>query len=161
MKLGPWFQRDLPARIAPLSTDHAPRLAAIHAGAFTRPWDAVDFERCLADRSVFADGLFLGPGRDPAGFILSRKALDEAEVLSVAVRPAARGRGHAGALLDRHLATLAQAGVRTVFLEVEEGNRPALALYRRRGFREIGRRQGYYARPDGTRSSALTMSRHL
>ena len=49
--------------------------------------------------------------------------------------------------------------MRAVHLEVEEGNRPALALYRRRGFREVGRRQGYYARPDGTRAAAITMSR--
>ncbi|MET0429646.1 MAG: ribosomal-protein-alanine acetyltransferase, partial [Microvirga sp.] len=56
---------------------------------------------------------------------------------------------------------LAPRGARIVFLEVEEGNAPALALYRRLGFREVGRREGYYARPDGTRAAALTMSLDL
>ncbi|MFL5220164.1 MAG: GNAT family N-acetyltransferase, partial [Microvirga sp.] len=105
--------------------------------------------------------LFLGRRYEPAGFILSRKAADEAEILSVAIAAGWRGRGHSGPLLDRHLQSIAQAGVRSVFLEVEEGNRPALALYRRRGFREVGHRQGYYARPDGTRAAAITMSRRL
>lgn len=162
MSLAAWlFPRPAAARVARLGTAHAARLAEIHAEAFTRPWDAVEFERSLAEKNVLADGLFLGRAAQPAGFILSRRAADEAEILSIAIAAPARGRGHAGALLDRHLQGLAQAGVRAVFLEVEEGNRPALALYRRRGFAEIGRRQGYYARPDGTRASAITMRRRL
>jgi [ribosomal protein S18]-alanine N-acetyltransferase len=155
------FRRDPAARIGRLATRHAGRLAEIHAEAFTRPWDAMEFERSLAEKHIYADGLFLGRASEPAGFIISRRAADEAEILSVALAAEARGRGHSGALLDRHLQALAQAGVRLVFLEVEEGNRPALALYRRRGFREIGRRQGYYARPDGTRASAITMRRQI
>ena len=46
-------------------------------------------------------------------------------------------------------------------LEVEDGNAPALALYRRLGFGEIGRREGYYGRADGSRAAALTMRLHL
>jgi len=45
-----------------------------------------------------------------------------------------------------------------VHLEVEEGNAPALALYRRLHFETTGRREGYYRRPDGTRVAALTMA---
>lgn len=161
MSLGGWlFPRAAP-RIARLATADAASLAAIHAEAFSRPWDATEFERSLAERNVLADGLFLGRSPRPQGFILSRRAADEAEILSIALAARARGRGHSGALLDRHLQNLAQAGVRAVFLEVEEGNRPALALYRRRGFHEIGRRENYYARPDGSRSSAIAMRRRL
>ena len=161
MRLLDLFRHDRTARVAPLSSRYARRLAEIHGEAFTRPWDAMEFERSLSERNVQADGLFLGRASEPAGFILSRRAADEAEILSVALAAGARGRGLSGTLLDHHLRALTQAGVRSVFLEVEEGNRPALALYRRRGFREIGRRQGYYARPDGTRAAAITMSRRL
>ena len=44
-----------------------------------------------------------------------------------------------------------------VFLEVEEGNLPAEQLYRHFGFREVGRRKGYYPKPDGTRATAIAM----
>ena len=162
MRWADWFRR-APAlvRIAPLEARHAFRVAAIHATAFARPWTAQDFEGFLAERAIRADGLFLDRNTQPSGFVLSRRAADEAEILSVAVLPEARGRGHAAALLSRHLDALAQRGVRHVHLEVEEGNEAALALYRRRDFREVGRRPGYYARPDGTRVAALIMSRTL
>jgi [ribosomal protein S18]-alanine N-acetyltransferase len=162
MRWADWFRRT-PAlvRIAPLKAHHAVRVAAIHATAFARPWSAQDFEGFLAERAIRADGLFLGRDTQPSGFVLSRRAADEAEILSVAVAREARGRGHARTLVASHLQALAHAGVRKVHLEVEDGNDPALALYRRLGFSNIGRREGYYKRPDGSRAAALTMSRAL
>ncbi len=149
------------ARITPIGPQHSDRLAEIHAGAFARPWDAGEFDSFLLDPAVRIDGLFLGRDRQPSGFVLSRKALDEAEILSVALARPARGRGHARGLMLQHLQSLAHAGVKTVHLEVEEGNNPALALYRRIGFVATGHRPGYYARPDGTRASALSMTLRL
>ena len=148
-------------RIAPLDARHAARLAAIHARPSRGPGSALDFERLLAERQRPRRRAVPRPRREPAGFILSRRAADEAEILTVAIAAEARrGRGHAPARSSTTTSsTLSQAGVRAVHLEVEEGNAPALALYRRLGFREVGRRQGYYARPDGTRAAALTMSR--
>ena len=155
-----WF-RSTPAlvRVAPLESRHAARLAAIHATAFARPWTAQDFEGFLAERAIRADGLFLDRDTQPSGFALSRRAADQAEILSVAVAREARGRGYARTLLASHLQVLAHAGVRTVHLEVEDGNDPAVALYRRLGFKTVGRREGYYLRPDGSRAGALSMSR--
>jgi ribosomal-protein-alanine N-acetyltransferase len=149
------------ARVGPVSVDHAPRLAEIHAGAFARPWSTEDFERFLLDRAIRADGLFLGRERDPAGFAVSRTVLDEAEVLSVALARPARGRGPSGTLLAYHIQALAHAGIARIHLEVEDGNLPALALYRRFGFVQSGVRPGYYARPDGTRATAMSMTRIL
>jgi ribosomal-protein-alanine N-acetyltransferase len=151
-----------PARIEPVGSEAAASLAAIHATAFARPWSALEFQGLLAERGVMADGLFVGRetglGRpSPVGFILSRIVLDEAEILTVAIRPDCRGRGHARPLLSRHLDGLSRRGVRQVHLEVEDGNGPAIALYRRLGFRETGRRAGYYLKPDGSRVAALTM----
>jgi ribosomal-protein-alanine N-acetyltransferase len=157
-----WFGGARPAaRIAPLGTEHAAKLAAIHEAAFVRPWSAMDFEQLLAEKHVLGDGLFLGRSPHPAGFVLSRIVADEAEILSIAMAPEARGRGHAAPLLAHHLDELVRAGGRALHLEVEESNAPALAVYRRLGFREVGRRAGYYAKADGTRAAALTMSRTL
>ncbi|MGA0596730.1 GNAT family N-acetyltransferase [Enterovirga sp. CN4-39] len=150
-----------PARIAPVAAHHAERLAAIHASAFARPWAPEEFEAFLLEKGIRIDGLFLGRDIQPSGFVLSRATLDEAEILSLALARPARGRGDARRLMLQHLQTLAHAGVRIVHLEVEEGNVPALALYRRLGFETVGHRPGYYARPDGTRAAAVSMSLRL
>jgi len=155
------FLRPPGIRIAPIGTETAGRLAAIHASAFARPWSSLDFARLLGERSHAADGLFVGRSAQPSGFVLSRIVLDEAEILTIAIAPAERGRGHSGRLLDAHLDALSRRGVRQVHLEVEDGNLPALKLYRGRGFRETGRRPGYYLKEDGTRATALTMTRDL
>lgn len=151
-------------RRRPVLTEAAPReapaLAALHGDAFRRGWSEQEFERLLADRQVLTHCARLG--RSAAGFIMSRRATDEAEILSVAVASAHRGRGLAGSLLDLHLRRLAGFGVARVFLEVEEDNTPALRLYRRAGFREVGKRGRYYAR-EGTApaGAALVLRRDL
>lgn len=155
------FMKPSGIRVAPIGTEAAARLAAIHATAFARPWSSLDFARLLAERAHVADGLFVGRSAQPAGFVLSRTILDEAEILTLAVAPAERGKGYSRPLLDAHLDGLSHRGVRRVHLEVEDGNGAALALYRRRGFRETGRRQGYYLKEDGSRAMALTMALDL
>ena len=149
------------ARIGPIGPAHSERLAEIHASAFARPWGADEFDAFLTDPSVRMAGLFLGRDRQPSGFVVSRAAADEAEILSIALARSARGRGAARRLMAQHLQELAHAGILQVHLEVEEGNGPALGLYRRLGFRPSGYRPGYYARPDGTRASALSMTLDL
>lgn len=154
-----WLRLRPPAlRFAALGAGDAAAVAAIHAKSFARPWSALEFERLLADRIVYADGLFLGGGRAPAGFVLSRLAADEAEIITFALMPKARGRGRGASLLRHHLDLLARLGARSVHLEVEADNAPALAVYRRLAFRQVGRREGYYLLPDGRRAAALTMS---
>jgi ribosomal-protein-alanine N-acetyltransferase len=147
-----------PSRVGRVSLAHCEQLASIHAGAFARPWGPDEFESFLTDSSIRLDGLFLGSDRQPSGFVVSRLVLDEAEILSLALARSARGRGESRTLLARHLQNLAHAGVTRVHLEVEEGNAPALALYRRAGFVASGHRPGYYSRPDGTRTSATSMT---
>jgi len=140
------FVTRLLARSDPVLTEarlrDAAAIAAVHAASFQRGWSEEEFQRLLADRNVVAHRAMLG--RTLAGFILSRLVGDEAEILSVAIAPAWRGRGFARPLLDLHLRQLAGRGARTAFLEVAEDNAPACRLYRRAGFYEVGERQGYY-----------------
>ena len=160
MALSSWLRREAPRPVTgPARPEEAASLAAVHAEAFARPWSEDEILRLLGERGVLADELCLGP--DLVGFVLSRRVLDEAEILTVALARAARGQGYARPLLLRHLGSLVRAGARVVHLEVEEGNAPALALYTRLGFRQVGRREGYYAKPDGSRVTALTFSLRL
>lgn len=129
-------------------------LAEIHASAFDRPWDAATFESLDSQDAVFILG-------DANGFLLIRTVLDEAEILTLAVRPEARRRGR-GAELVRAGAEAARArGAVKLYLEVAEDNAAALALYRSTGFVEEGRRKGYYPRPDGLPVAALLLSLNL
>jgi ribosomal-protein-alanine N-acetyltransferase len=133
----------------------AAAIAALHAASFQRGWGEDEFHRLLIDRAVVAHRGVIG--RTMVGFILSRMAAGEAEILSVAIAPAWRGRGFARPLLDLHLRRLAGLGVRAVFLEVDEHNEPACRLYRNAGFSEVGVRKGYYQ--EG--ASALVLRRDL
>jgi ribosomal-protein-alanine N-acetyltransferase len=161
---GSWRQRfsaDPTPRIGLITAEHADRLATIHASAFARPWSAEDFIGFVSEAGIRVEGLFVGRSVQPAGFVVTRCVLDEAEILSLALAREMRGRGHSRMLLAYHLQNLAHAGIRHVHLEVEEGNLPALALYRRVGFSQAGTRVGYYHRPDGTRANAFSMSLEL
>lgn len=132
----------------------ADHLAALHASAFDRPWDAAAFADLLAAGGVLAVA-------EPDGFILIRAAADEAEILTLAVRPEARGQGLAGALLRQALADAATHNVRRVFLEVADDNLAARAVYAKAGFEQAGIRARYYVRPDGSRHDALLLALNL
>jgi ribosomal-protein-alanine N-acetyltransferase len=154
------FRRAAPA-ISEARPPDAVALATIHARSFHRGWSEAEFERLLSERITLGHVARANGGRGaPVGFILSRILQDEAEILTVAVMPAERGRGLARRLVDLHLSRLAALGGRQVFLEVEEGNAAALRLYRRAGFGNVGRRDGYYRKP-GDNAAALVLGRAL
>lgn len=133
----------------------AERLAAIHAEAFIEAaWSADAFADLLGQAGVFAV--------DSAdGFILMRVVADEAEILTLAVRPAARRVGQGSRLVGEGVVGAAARGAVRVFLEVAEDNVAARALYDRAGFAEAGRRPGYYAGADGARRDALLLVLNL
>ncbi len=119
----------------------AETLAALHAAAFPpeEAWDAAAFAAQLALPGVFAR---LHPD---GGLVLARVAGDEAEILTLAVVPAARRAGLGRALLAAAAAEAASRGARAMFLEVAAANHAARALYAAGGFVPVGRRRRYYA----------------
>lgn len=145
--------------ITPATAGDVPSLARLHGASFHRGWGEVEFEEMLASRNTLLHVLRLG--RRTIGFAVSRIAADESEILSIAVDAAERGRGRSRELLRHHLGHLAGRGVKTVFLEVEENNRPARALYARFGFHEVGRRERYYQTASGEQLNALVLRRDL
>jgi [ribosomal protein S18]-alanine N-acetyltransferase len=153
-----WFAGGPPV-IAEAGPSDAASLAALHAATFRRGWSEAEFERLLVDPNVLAQQAVIR--RKLVGFIVSRRAAGDAEILTVAVARSDRGRGVAGALLDWHLRNLAGLGTSAVFLEVEDGNPPAQRLYAGRGFQQVGERRAYYPRPDGRASTALILRRDL
>jgi ribosomal-protein-alanine N-acetyltransferase len=147
------------ASLSEATARDASAIATLHAASFRRGWSDQEVEGLLIDRGVIAQRALVG--RNLAGFIMSRLAADEAEILSVAVARNQQGRGLARRLLALHLRRLAGLGVNTVFLEVDEHNEPAIRLYSRAGFREVSRRLNYYPQPDGKTAAALVLRRDI
>lgn len=129
----------------------------MHALAFAQGWSAQDFETLIAARETLANSACIAGQKSLLGFVLSRMASDEAEILTIVIDPQARRHGIARQLLAVHLGLVAAAGVRHMFLEVADSNHAAMALYRRFGFIEVGRRKAYYRKADGTRGAALIL----
>ena len=128
-------------------------LAAIHAAAFP-PADA--WSRDVFDLQLALPNIF-GLLDESGGLILVRVAADEAEVLTLAVAPAARRGGLGYILLIQATEMVSRMGARTLFLEVSVANIAARGLYTKAGFTEAGRRPRYYS--DG--SDALVLRRDL
>ena len=143
-------ERPEPALNLTVGAADAEALAALHAEAFDAPWTTAAFASLLDQPGVFAV-------REAGGFILCRIVLDEAEILTLAVRPDARRAGLASRLTQAAAGLAAQGGADRIFLEVAEDNTAARALYDGLDFVQTGRRRGYYARADGSTADALLL----
>jgi ribosomal-protein-alanine N-acetyltransferase len=139
--------------IRPVLRGDAAALAALHALAFppAEAWGADAMTLMLEMPGAF--GLWQ-PGQ---GLVLSRVALDEAEILTIGVAPAARRRGLGAELLRAALAGASAGGAAAMFLEVAAVNTSALALYAALGFSRVGQRRHYY----GQGRDALVLRRRI
>jgi [ribosomal protein S18]-alanine N-acetyltransferase len=154
-------RRSAPSVIRLLRPDRAQACARLHAEGFAHPWSPEELTQLIASSStVGAAALDPVSGR-LRGFVLSRLAADEAEILTIAVEAAHQGAGVGRALLSENLRQVANAGAGAMFLEVAMDNAAALALYERFGFVKVGQRAGYYRRADGTRATAVVMRKSL
>ncbi len=129
------------------------QIMLLERSIYAFPWTCGNFSDSLA--SGYSAWL-LKVGGQICGYAVMLVAAEEAQVLNISVAPLQQRTGIGSALLA-HLRALAVAGGGSrMFLEVRRSNEAALAFYRRRGFRQIGERRGYYPAADG-REDALVM----
>ena len=147
----------------PLAVDDADFAAELHSEAFARPWSGDEFAALLAQEGTFgfvARRVGAKPGA-PAGVVLARVVAGEAEILTITVSKKSRRQGVGRLLMDAVLQRLHADRATALFLEVDEENIGALALYRRLRFAEVGRRPAYYSDANGRKTSALVLKRVL
>ena len=132
----------------------AQALATLHAEAFDAPWPVSAFTDLLGQAGVVLEG-------EGDGFILIRAVADEAEILTLAVRPSARRQGLGGRLVKAASRRAVELGASRMFLEVAEDNAPARGLYEALGFEAAGRRPRYYPRAEGPAVDALLLVLNL
>ena len=146
-----------PIKIVPMTADHLDEIAELERVCFSDPWSrnllAAELEN---DLSAFLTALDQ-EGR-VAGYAGLQVVLDEGTITDVAVRPDCRRRGVASRLLRVFLDFAQANGLAFLTLEVRASNRAAAALYKRLGFRVVGRRRNYYERP---REDAILMTREF
>lgn len=134
------------APIRPATVSDVAIMAEIEHAAFSDPWPASAFRDLLA--ASHARVCVAVDAHDRAvGYCVLLQAADEAEIANIAVAATHRDRGIAGRLLDVAIAETTITGVTSVYLEVRLSNTAARALYRSRGFEQVGRRAAYYRFP--------------
>lgn len=94
------------------------------------------------------------------GFVISRQAADEEELLMIAVCPSHQGQGVGYLLLEHMLEAARVEQVAAVFLEMRADN-PAEKLYAKFGFHQIGLRKAYYTGPNMEKFDAITYKTNL
>lgn len=147
--------------IAPCNLQ-SPEFYLIECAAHGAPWSRTSFADC-SGQHYRAMGLWVD--NKPAGFSISRVIAGEITLMNIAVDPTVQGQGFGGLLLQDLIRFASdQHGQQhnPIFLEVRESNAAAIALYKKWGFNDIGRRPGYYPPlpPDNERETAVVMRRN-
>ena len=146
-------------RILPVPANGLAAAAALHARCFPgENWDGQDFAGVLAMGGASGHWVVESsdPQQRPLGFIFDLLASPAGEIITLGILPEARRAGAARALLADLIARARARRVESITLEVAADNLPALTLYKSLGFQQVGRRAGYYRRPD-----ASVMDAHL
>jgi ribosomal-protein-alanine N-acetyltransferase len=146
-----------PVSIREMNHDDLSMVSDIERRSYEFPWSHGVFRDCLL---AGYQNIVLVRGGIVAGYGVLSVAAGEAHILNICVDPAHRSRGYGDSLLDEMVFRARAASVRQVFLEVRPSNAPALALYRKKGFRKVAERPAYYQAHDG-REDAAVLSKKL
>ena len=131
--------------IETMKESHVAQIAELEKICFSDPWSEMSIASELNNKLAF--WLTAVEGDRVAGYIGSQTVIDETDMMNVAVHPDFRRQGIAEALVTSLVEQLKSMGSRCLTLEVRASNAPALALYEKLGFSEIGRRKNYYRNP--------------
>ena len=131
--------------IETMKSSHVAQIAQLEKICFSDPWSENSIASELENKLAF--WLVAVEGETVAGYIGSQTVVGETDMMNVAVHPDFRRRGIAEALISTLIDNLKQMESHCLTLEVRASNGPAIALYEKLGFSEIGRRKNYYRNP--------------
>ena len=142
--------------IIQMDISHAQQVALLEQACFSDPWSL----QSITSEIINPLSLWLVAVEDDRvlGYIGSQSVLGEADMMNLAVSQDARGRGIGRELVRALIDRLRQNGVYRLTLEVRVSNMPAIMLYEKMGFQNIGRRPNYYYHP---KEDALIMGKEL
>ena len=132
-------------RIIKMNESHVSAVAALEKICFSDPWSensvASELNNKLSLWLVCVDE------NSVAGYIGSQTVMGETDMMNVAVHPDHRRKGIAECLVNELVEQLKALESHSLTLEVRASNMPAISLYGKQGFLEVGRRKNYYRNP--------------
>lgn len=142
--------------IVPMDRSHIEQIAALERECFSTPWSEAMLTEVLFDSQA---SFIVAESEEGGvlGYAGLQVVLDEGYIDNIAVEPNARRHGVADELLDV-FCRFGEANLAFLTLEVRASNAPAIALYRKHGFEEAGRRKNYYTKPT---EDAIIMTRYF
>ena len=140
-------------KLTPMTIEHIPQIAALERACFSRPWSEESLQGELWNDSAV---VIVAEGEDGSvlGYAGLQTVLDEGYINNVAVDEQYRRQGVADELIAAFV-RFGQAKLAFLTLEVRASNAPAIGLYAKHGFVEVGRRKNYY---DDPKEDALLMT---
>ena len=128
-----------------MKAEHVPQVAQLEKLCFADPWSEMSIASEL--RSIWSYWVVAVQDNEVVGYIGSQSSVDESDVMNVAVHPDWRRQGIAEQLIENLIGELKNRGSKALMLEVRASNAPAIALYEKLGFRQVGLRKNYYRNP--------------
>ncbi len=114
------------------------QLSRLEEENFITPWSIKELQSVLQSRLYRLVGLFLG--EEMVAYYILVDSFDVYELARIAVSKKYRGQGYSKLLMEDMLEKIGKS----IFLEVREGNTPAISLYLNFGFQIVGKRKAYY-----------------
>ena len=128
-----------------MTAEHVPQVAQLEKICFADPWSELSISLELTN--VWSYWVVALDGDTVVGYVGSQSSIDEADIMNVAVHPDYRRQGIAEKLINTLVADLKKRGCHALLLEVRVSNTPAITLYEKLGFAQIGCRKNYYRNP--------------
>jgi len=142
--------------IREMKIDDVPKIAELERVCFSDPWSEKSIASELNNRLSF--WLVAEVDGEIAGYVGSQSVLDSADVMNIAVAPDHRRKGIGRLLIEKLISALEKRDIHFLLLEVRVSNFPAIALYEKLGFQQVGRRPKYYHNP---REDALILRKEF
>ena len=128
-----------------MKAEHVPQVAQLEKLCFADPWSEMSIESEL--KSIWSYWVVAVEDEQVVCYVGSQSSIDETDIMNIAVHPGWRRRGIAESLIDYLIKDLKNRGSHALMLEVRVSNDPAIALYEKLGFRQVGLRKNYYRNP--------------
>jgi len=139
----------------PMQKTDLDEVLALEESVYPHPWSMANFVDSL--NSNYEAWVLRDRDGELLGYFLLMAVVDESHLLNVAVSAEKQGQGLGRFLLNQAVACSRGLGMESVLLEVRPSNTRALKIYERYGFKQIGRRKGYYPAANGQREDAIVM----